>query len=216
MATSVRRSFFMRFSLMAAVLVPILYFGAQAAAVPFFPGYSVAREVASVLGTADSRLPWVFNLGAILTGLAALAGALGLYCAFRSTANVVLAVLIGISLVATGAVSIRAGLFPMPDPRHGDWGFLSLFTVGSPLLYLLGLWRRQGATGIRVYLALCTFLILFLVPFLMHRVNVRALQPGTLQRLLAFASFVPIGVVGYYFARTDEKEKVGAPGQTDR
>jgi len=198
-----RPSSLAQFPLMAAVLVPGFYFGAQVLALPFFPGYSVTRDVASLLGTANSHDPWIFNLGAILTGIAALVGAFGLFQAFRDRANIFLAALIAISLAATGIVSIRAGLFPMPDSRHGDWGFLSSFTVACPILFLLGMWRTKGATAIRLYLVGCALLILCLVPFLMHRVHSEALPAGTLQRLLAFAAFTPIGVVGYYFSRAD-------------
>lgn len=207
MANAVRRNFLDGILLMAAILVPVLYFGAQLAALPFFPGYNVFRDVASVLGTGGCRQPWIFNLGAILTGVAALGGAIGLYQAFRSTTNIVISALIGTSLAATGVVSIRAGLFPMPDPRHGDWGFLSFFTVALPLLFFLGLWGKQGVTKLRVYLVASTLLVLFLLPLLTHSVAIEALQPGTVQRLLAVAAFAPVGVVGYHFSATDEKAR---------
>lgn len=187
-----------RFFLIASLLVPIIYFGAQLAAAPFFPGYSFIRDSASMLGTTDSHRPWIFNLGAVLTGCAALCGALGLTLAFRRTTNLLLTALIGFSVAATGVLSIKAGMFPMPDPRHASWSFLSWLTIASPLLFLIGLWGRRGATAIRVYLGASIALILFLLPFLMGRTASEMLQPGTLQRLLAFASFVPVGVVGYY------------------
>jgi hypothetical membrane protein len=111
--------------LIAAVAVPILYFGAQIAAVPFYPGYSFAQDGASMLGTSSSLRPWVFNLGAILTGIAALAGAAGLYRAFSGPTHTLLACIIGLSVVATGVMSIKARLFPLPDPRHASWDFLA-------------------------------------------------------------------------------------------
>lgn len=193
-----RQSLFVRIPLIAAGLVPIFYFGAQLAAWPFFPGYSFSRDAASLLGTANSLHPWVFNLGAILTGVAGLLGALGMFRAFRGKTSFLIAGLIGISVFVTGVMSVKAGLFPMPDPRHGSWASLSFLTIAGPVLFFLGLWGRPGSAAVRVYLAASVLLILFLLPFLMGRFTSEMLQPGTLQRLLAFASFFPIGVVAYH------------------
>ena len=195
------RGLLVRFCLVAAVFVPIFYFGAQLAALPFFPEYSIARDGASTLGTAGSRHPWIFNVGAILTGAAALFGAVGLAVAFRRTTNIVLALLIGVSVAATGVMSIKAGLFPMPDPRHATWGFLTWLTVATPLLFLLALWHQRESTAVRIYLAASMLLILVLLPFLMGSIATVLLPPGTLQRLLAFASFMPVGVVGRHLAK---------------
>ena len=52
--------------LCAAVAVPLLYFGVQLIAAPCYPGYSFATDTASMLGTAASRHPGIFNDGAIL------------------------------------------------------------------------------------------------------------------------------------------------------
>jgi len=196
------RGLLVRFCLLASVFVPIFYFGAQLAALPFFPGYSVARDAASVLGTADSRHPWIFNLGAILTGAAALCGALGLAAAFRRITNILLAALIAVSVAATGVMSIKAGIFPMPDPRHATWGFLTWLTIATPLLFLLGVWNQRGGTAVRICLVASTLLIVLLLPFLMGRISTPLLQPGTVQRMLALAAFLPVGVVGFYLAKT--------------
>ena len=197
MTNSERHASLDHFFSVAALLVPILYFGAQLAAAPFFPGYSFVRDSASMLGTTDSHHPWIFNLGSILTGCAALCGALGLTLAFRRSTNFLLAALIGVSVAATGVLSVKAGMFPMPDPRHASWSFLSWLTIASPVLFLLGLWGKRGATAIRIYLGASVTLTLCLMPFLMGRAGTEMLKPGTLQRLLAFAVFVPVGVVGY-------------------
>jgi hypothetical membrane protein len=191
MTTPSQGSFFTRRSLIAAVAVPVLYFGSQLAAAPFYPGYSFSRDSASMLGTSFSRYPWIFNLGAVLTGIAALAGATGLYRAFRATSNVVVAWLIALSVSATGLMSVKADMFPLPDSRHACWGFLAAFTIVTPLLLLIGVWKHQGATAIRFYLAL----ILVLFPFMFGAVSTTLLHPGTLQRLFALATFVPVGVV---------------------
>jgi hypothetical membrane protein len=181
--------------------MPLLYFGSQLAAAPFYPGYSFSRDTASMLGTSFSLHPWIFNLGAVLTGIAALVGAIGLYRAFRAATNIVVAWLIGLSVAATGIMSVKAGMFPLPDSRHASWGFLVAFTIVTPLLLLIGVWKHQGATAIRLYLIASLALILVLFPFMFGMVYTTLSQPGTLQRLFALATFVPVGGVAYFFSR---------------
>ena len=184
-----------------AMVMPVLYFGTQVAAAPFYPEYSFSRDSASMLGTRLSLHPWIFNLGAILTGVAGLAGAIGLVLAFRTATHAVLVWLIGLSVVATGVMSIKAGIFPMPDPRHASWGFLVYLTIITPLLLLIGLWKQRDASGVRIYLVASIALILLLFPFMFGMASVAWLEPGALQRLFAMATFVPVGVVGYFFKR---------------
>jgi len=187
--------------LLGAIAVPVLYFGAQIAAAPSYPGYSFARDSASSLGTSASAHPWIFNVGAILTGITALPAAIGLYLALRTSANRLVAWLNGLALVATGVMSVKAGLFPLPDPRHASWGFLTWFTIAMPVLLLIAVWPRREATGLRVYLGASIVLILLLFPVLSGILLFGELQPGTLQRLFALATFVPVGVVGYSLRR---------------
>ena len=61
-------------ALYAAIAMPVIYFGTQLVAAPFYPDYSFSRDTASMLGTTDSHHPWIFNLGAMLTGVAGLVG----------------------------------------------------------------------------------------------------------------------------------------------
>ena len=203
-----RRSFFTSVCLIAAVAMPVLYFGAQLAAAPFFPGYSFARDSASMLGTAFSLRPSIFNVGAIVTGISALAGGVGLYRAFCSTTNSALAGLIALSVVATGVMSLKAGLFPMPDERHASWGFLTAFTIATPFLFVLGLWKRRDVTGLRLYLLASIALVLLLIACMSGMISAIHLLPGVFQRLLAFATFVPVGVVAYFFKRRLSKSAI--------
>ena len=80
--------------------MPVIYFGTQLIAAPFYPGYSFAQNTASMLGTTTSRQPWIFNLGAMLTGVAGLIGAFGLFRALRTVTWTALALLVGLSVVA--------------------------------------------------------------------------------------------------------------------
>jgi len=182
--------------------MPLFYFGSQLAAAPFYPGYSFSRDTASMLGTSFSQHPWIFNVGAILTGTAALLGAIGLYRAFADTTNVVIASIIGLSVAATGVMSVKAGLFPLPDSRHASWGFLVFFTIATPLLLLIGVWKQPRATALRLYLTASIALILALFPFLSGMAHTTLLQPGAFQRLFALATFLPVGIVAHHFKGT--------------
>lgn len=92
-------------------------------------------------------------------------------------------------------------MFPMPDPRHASRGFLVYPTIITPLLLLIGLWKQRDASGVRIYLLASTALILLLFPFMFGMASATWLEPGGLQRLFAMATFVPVGVVGYFFKR---------------
>ena len=67
----VRRSDRITLSLLAfGVAVPLLYYGVQVVAAPFFPGFSFLGTTASELGSDLSTLPSIFNAGTILLGAA--------------------------------------------------------------------------------------------------------------------------------------------------
>jgi hypothetical protein len=63
--------------LLAAAVMPIIFFGIQILAAPFYPRYSFSEQTISMLGTHFSRYPWIFNAGEMLTGFDAFAGAFG-------------------------------------------------------------------------------------------------------------------------------------------
>jgi hypothetical membrane protein len=155
-------------ALYAAIAMPLLYFGSQLVAAPFYPGYSFAQDTASMLGTVNSRHPWIFNLGAVLTGVAGVLGALGLFQALRMVTRTALALLLALAVMANGVLSLKAGMFPMPDPRHASWQFLMFPILAAPVLLLFALWRHRMA--LRMYLACNAVALLLLVPFMMHRI----------------------------------------------
>ena len=137
-------------ALYVAIAMPVIYFGTQLVAAPFYPDYSFSQDTASMLGTTDSRHPWIFNLGAIVTGAAGLAGAFGLFRALRTVTWTALAGLVALCVVANRVLSVKAGIFPMPDPRHASWQFLMPAILATPLLLLVALWRQGVA--LRAYL----------------------------------------------------------------
>jgi hypothetical membrane protein len=191
-------------ALYAAIAMPLLYFGTQLAAAPFYPGYSFAQDTASMLGTVDSRHPWIFNLGAALTGVAGVLGAFGLFRALRTVTWTALALFVGLAVLANGVLSLKAGMFPMPDPRHASWQFLMFPILAGPLLLLVALWR-QG-TALKIYFICNAVALLLMVPLMMHRMA-PVFAEGTMQRLLALVVFAPVGVAGYALAGQAEERK---------
>jgi hypothetical membrane protein len=180
--------------LWAAVAVPLLYFGVQFIAAPFYPGYSFATDTASMLGTSASRHPGIMNNGAILDGIAGLIGAGGLFLGLSGAARGWLRALIAIGVFSNGILSVKAGLFPMPDPRHASWQFLLFPILITPLLMLAATWRIS--VWLRVYLLVNTIALLLTVPMMMHRMA--PLWPeGAMQRVFGFLAMVPIGVVAF-------------------
>ncbi len=178
--------------------MPIFYFAAQLAAAPFYPGYSFSHQVASLLGTSQSQQPWIFNLGLMLTGIAAMLGTFGLYQSFRARASLWLSSLIALCVACTGFASLKAGLFPLPDHRHGTPKFL-LFTIVTPFLMLIAIWGKERLRGLQAYLSFSVLLLVPVVPLFKERLVIHGLDVGILQRLLALTTYVPIGVVGFYF-----------------
>lgn len=191
------------FCLLAAVATPILAIASQIAAAPFYPGYSFTLQSGSMLGTRFSRHPWIFNTGELLTGIAALAAAFGLYRSFRRRANVLISGLIGFSVACIGVMTVKAGLFPMPDPRHNSWAILFDFMLITPHLMLIGLWKKGQSLGVRAFLICTIAFLLLLIPL------APSLGRGTLQRILDAAILVPVGVVGFYFWREPQGRSLG-------
>jgi hypothetical membrane protein len=192
-----------RASLASAVSMPILYFGMQIAAAPFYPGYSFSDHVASMLGTSNSRRPWIFNVGAMLTGIAAIGGSFGLYRSFRPNDNRLLSSLLGFSVAWTGFMSLRAGIFPLPDRRHATPGLI--FILLTPTLMFIGIAKEGQSPRLRAYLFLSVLLLAPIVALFKGKLTIPGLRWGTVQRLLALAAFVPIGVVGFFFLRREQR-----------
>lgn len=188
-----------RVGLIAAVGVPIIYFGSQVVAAPFYPDYSFLANSASQLGSDRSDLPAVLNTGAILTGLLALLGAYGLTRTLPTIGvRRVWASLVGLSLVSTGLAAIWAGTFHLPDPRHNP-GALGAGTFAGPLLLLLAVWPLPQARTLKVYLAGNLLAFAALAPILGGATALDLQSYGGLfQRLAACVFYLPIGVVGHF------------------
>jgi len=190
---------FLAFALRSGILVPLLYFGTQLLAAPFFPGYSFVSMVASLLGSDLAPYPFIFNLGAMLTGIATILASIGFFLALPQLGtHRLLTWLTSLALLLNGAGSLWAGFFPLPDPRHGA----NPFTVGIflfPILLLFALWKQPHARPLKAYLILTNLLFIVFIPIMsgVSGLNTQGYQ-GLLQRIVALIFFVPISAGSYF------------------
>src|SRR5215472_1954866 len=191
--------------LWAAVLMPIVYFGVQLAAAPFYPKYSFLNDMASLLGSAASRRPFVFNDGAMMTGILGLSGAVGLFLCLKRRSGL-WGALTGLCVVANGVLSLKAGMYPMPDPRHASWQFLLFPTVLAPFVLLLATWRFD--VRLRWYLIVDNLVLLTLLPSV---IGVSSVPAGILQRLFALIVLVPPGAVAGWLVLRKRPAYSGSP-----
>ncbi len=187
------------FALGSGIVVPILYFGTQLLAAPFFPGYSFLSMEASLLGSDLAIFPAIFNIGAIITGIVTIIAAVGFLLALQHLGtNPFLAWLTSLAVLLNGIGSLWAGFFPMPDARHGS----NPFAVGIflfPILLTFALWNRSNARPIKIYLIITNLLFLALIPIMsgVSGINTQGYQ-GLLQRIAVLVFFVPISVGSYF------------------
>jgi len=194
------------FALGSGMVVPILYFGTQLLAAPFFPGYSFLSMVASLLGSDLAIYQAIFNIGAIITGIATIIASVGFLLALQHLGtNFVLTWLTSLAVLLNGLGSLWAGVFPMPDPRHGS----NPFTVGIflfPILLTLALWKRSDARPIKTYLIITNLIFIALIPIMsgVAGIHTQGYQ-GLLQRIAALVFFVPISVGSYFLIQRIKK-----------
>ena len=187
-----------RTALRIGVIVPLLYFGAQFAAIPFYPGYDIVRQSASELGSDRSTRPQVLNIGATITGIAAIIASFGLLYGLKQAGTPrPLAWLVCLAVISTGAAAIWAGYYSLPDPRHnpraiGAGAFL------LPLLFAAALWKPARGSAVKVYLIANLLLFIALIPVMSGALMPIDAFRGILQRVAAAVLYVPIGVVSAF------------------
>ena len=192
------RHSFVSASVRLGICIPFMYFGIQLLAIPFYPGFNILINSASDLGTAHSLRPWIFNLGAIATGLITFASVYGFYQSLRSSGtNFPLTALVCLSLMCYGTSSLAAGVFPMPHPYHGA-GPAQFGIILGPVLFVAAFWKRRRGW---VFWCLAACLALFAVVLVLMRPAVTGINTdpimGLLQRILAVAGFAPRGLAAY-------------------
>jgi hypothetical membrane protein len=201
MVAPVKTSRLTAFSLLCGIAGPLIYFGCQLAAAPFYPGYSFLTNSASQLGSDRSTFPAILNGGAILSGVAMVLAAIGYWRELpRAGSARVWTVLTCLALVSAGAAGVWAGSFPLPDPRHNP----KLLGAGSfvlPLLLAIAL-RKSESRPLRAYLIADTAAFLLLLPVMSGAAGID-IRPfyGVLQRVAAAVLYIPIGVVAAFLLR---------------
>lgn len=182
-------------ALWVGMLVPILYFGTQILAAPFYRGYSFLVHSASELGSPRSDRPWILNTGAVTTGVAILIAASAFPSALRRyDCPRPLAWCITVAMVSMGFGALWAGTFPLPDPRHNP----RLIGAGAfllPVLLPFATRRRAHATALNAYLFVNLVLFLLLIPVMSGAVFDISSYRGILQRIAAAVLYVPVSVV---------------------
>lgn len=205
-----------RACLAAAVASPFVYFGTQLVAAPFYPGYSFVTQAASMLGSDLSTRPWVFNVGAMLTGVTLLIGAIGVGTALvRAQVHPILAWPPALSIAINGYIALNAGRFPLPDPRHGGHPILMVPVLLFPVLMLAAIWKLPGARAMRIYLIVTAVLIGVMVPIMAGVTPIdKGAYEGVLQRITTLLMFPPIGVGAWWLMRRMADDGVRAPVQS--
>lgn len=183
-----------RLNVLTCVLVPVLYFGLQAAFAQYYPGYSFWTTTASDLGDAASPVgrefsAWVIGLGVVVT-IAALTLPKRLAAC---DVPLWLALLPAIGLFSGALITFSAGIYPQPDPNHAGGAYGAGF-IALPMFMVLSHWRVAGS-GLRFYLAANMFAF-FAIAVVMADVlpHAAAMPPGFVQKLLALTLFVPPAV----------------------
>lgn len=182
--------------LVAALLVPFVYFGAQALAAPYFPDYSILTTSASALGSDLSSRPNILNTGALLTGALALLGSLGLATALpRAGGGRVAAWILGLCVASAGLASLWAGWHPLPSPRHNP-GALGVGMFLAPFAALFASWRLRSAKALRIFLITNSALFVVLAATMsgVLRIDLPA-YGGLVQKILAATAFLPSAVL---------------------
>ncbi|MFL6202566.1 MAG: DUF998 domain-containing protein [Thermoanaerobaculia bacterium] len=184
--------------LMPGVALPILYFANLLINSLLYPGYSHVTQYVSELGAAAAPHASLFNAGVILGGALSFVASFGFFYAVRWLGgNRILAALTGLCFFLWGISIVMAGMFPMPDERHGGYGLGFAFQL-APLVLALALWRRPGLRGLSVFLLAVFVVMTFFIAVMMGvgglvtRANV-----GLWQRGNALAGFPWIGIAAW-------------------
>ena len=186
------------FALWPGVLVPFAYYGIQAAAAPYFPGFSFVGTTASELGSTLSRRPAVFNAGIMAMGAATLVASVGFFLGFRRLGvNRVLTLLASAAVAVNGVQTLWAGYFPLPDPRHGGHAPFKVAMILLPFLLAGALWRH-ASPPLKAYFVATLLLLAAMFPIMsgISGIDTHAYR-GLQQRVYTLTVFPPIGVAAY-------------------
>jgi hypothetical protein len=188
-----------RGALRAGVAMPLIYFGTQLIGALFYPGYSFLTMDASTLGSDRSTMPWLFNAGVILTGLATAIAGFGFLLALkRLRANSVIAWLVCFALVQNGLATIWAGYFSLPDPRHNTGIYGAIGLLALPPLLLCAVWKQPSSAALKSYLFVTCLLALAFMSIMSGLIHLDTRSyAGLMQRAIALTLFSPVAIGAY-------------------
>ena len=193
------------------IAVPIFYYFGLIVGAATHPDYSHVTNYASELGMAEAPYPAIFNVSAILSGMALLASAALMAVKRTGFPGPRLWVLLACLAIALwGTANIMAGIFPIPDERHGAFG-LGLAELLVPLFLLLAIRTIPDARAIKLFLvvvlavSVALMAIMFGVGELVTRANV-----GLWQRFNSLFSIGWLAVFGFWvLTRLARSENTG-------
>ncbi len=190
------------FSLWCGVLVPLVYFGAQLIAAPFYPNYSFLVNSASQLGSDVSTFPALLNGGAIFSGVLGLLSAYGIGTGLQAAgAKPWFAWLCAACGVSVGAAAIWAGLHPMPDPLHNP-GAIGIGMFLGPLALFAAFWNVRDGRAMRGYLVFTLIAFAALAPIMGDITPIDLNRYGGLmQRVAALVLYLPPAVTAWWLMR---------------
>ena len=192
-----------RILLLSAVAVPFLYYGTMLIASALYPGYSHVTQYASELGSASAPYPAVFNIGAILGGIAGILGGVGVFRTLRELGRgTVVPGLVALAIIGQAIGFVFAGMFPMPDERHGGFGIGMLGMIG-PLFAAVAM--RHAPRDLRWVPPVLVFNTLFALAMFAVMMGVGDLvtsrNVGIVQRVNSLTNMPWVGLVGWALLR---------------
>jgi hypothetical membrane protein len=191
-----------RMALGAGISVPLLYFGLQVAAAPFYPDYNLLTTSASDLGATTFIYGGIVSIGIIVVGIAALVAATGVLVALlRLRAHPILAGLTAAAIACVGLSSLWAGFVPLPDSAHGGPPFLLVGMLLVAPLLLTVTWHRYELRLLHIWLVISIVLVLALMPLMSGALGDIGVYRGLTQKVLALAVFGSVGIGAYALRR---------------
>ena len=188
-----------KFYFKQAIYLPLLYFGAVFLGGLFAIDYSHLSKHASELGiNSNGAAVWIFNTGAILTGMSILLFAFGLKINFKNQFNItsILSCVFGITFIF-GAV------FPIGSPWHGIYG-LGLCVMLLPVSFLYeqkDLIQNKYIKPVSILANLFIFIYLWLMVSRLDPINYR----GLTQRLFGIVVFGWLSYISFQLYLVSKK-----------
>ena len=191
-----------RFLLMLGVAVPIVYYGTQLVATPFYPGYDFVTQVASQLGTSESRFPAIFNFGLALSGALIVLSAIALYPGLhRAGASKAFSFLGAAAQITMGVATIWTAAHPLPSDQHVN-STLNHGFLATPILLTVLFWQLRASRSIQLYFTINAIPVLLLagLTFGLFSWDVSSYM-GAFQRAAAAALLIPTAIACLWVAR---------------